>query len=167
MFETSGTVDEFMLAEIYKAFMPKWYTLMQIIPVAILFGLAASATMRSQYVPAGIYLIIAVIFFRYMRSRTSREACRDLKLMQKASGQVEIFYRTVLNDDGIETGIPNSEVRTAMPYTSVVQLVETRELYVVLSRERESLYIFKNRLSPDDRKALLDYLRAKCPSLSM
>lgn len=159
MFETAGKLDIFTLELVFQKMMPKWYPAAACVPVLLLFALAARATLRGQVLYAGVYLVFAMFLAVIARNKTRQEAKRSLQRMQKISRQEEPAYQTVFEEDGIYTRLLETEIQAKIPYAAIVRAVETERLIVLITEQRESVFVFRTAL--EDYNAFRRFLREK------
>ena len=159
--KTSGVVDEFVLQQIMKKTQPLWYRLISWGSTAVLFILAAVASLHRQVIPAGTYLIFAMLIVTLVRRRDRKEASRSVAQMQKISGKDKLIYETELQENGIYTNLKGTNLNSFIPYVDLAKIIDVGDIIVVVSKKGESAYIFKNCMSSEKKDTLLHQLEDK------
>lgn len=165
MFETTGTIDNQALQQLFKESMPRWYRIIQNIPVVLLFFLAAYATANHMVAHASVYLIFAMLFLTLTRGRIKTETTKLLKRMKKITGSDTPKYLTRFEDNAIYTQAVGTKYFALIPYEDIVKKQITQEFIILFTQKNENIFVFKNQLTKEQQIELANFLNTKMAHL--
>ena len=159
MFETTGMIDEPMLRSIGQNLLSPRIRLVYGIFCALCVAMAVlNIDTREPGRTLFFLLLLAVLLIeRVLLQRKTLKT--NLARFREACGSDQISYTTRLEETGIRGENHATHASTVIPYEHFVQLAETDTAYILFTRARQFLPVFKS--GPEYPQAFLDCLKSK------
>ncbi len=167
-FETTGTVDESVLAELKWQMVPDKQKKLKIALSALLFVLGILYFLYPKWYLAGSALIVlAVVSVAELLFLPRRYIKMNLANMRESSGCEAYLYTTYFEEDGIRLFNLTNSGQAKYLYSNIVKVVETQRILALATKQNQFVMAFKEGLEPGEKEELLDLLREKCRKLKV
>ena len=159
MFETTGMIDEPLLRSIGKNLLSPRIRLVHGIFCALCVAMA-SLNICTHDLGGTLFFLLLLAVLLIERFFLQRKTIKtNLARFREACGSDKITYTTRLEETGIRGENHATHASTVIPSEHFVQLAETDTAYILFTKARQFLPVFKNGL--EDPQAFLDCLKSK------
>jgi len=164
MFRTSGAIDEKSFKEICFQTLPDAYfiaigafSIFTIVMIVI--AIISSDTQNILFLLGGLALFWFLIIARY---HTYKNKVID---KMKSTGHSEIKFTSFFDDDKVNLINDSNGAQSSVGYKVFVKYAESDTLILLLTRHSQFVPIFKDRLKPGERDALIEFLKPRCTKI--
>ena len=159
MYETTGIIDEPLLRSIGKNLLSPRIRLVHGIFCALCAAMAFLNIYTREPGRALFFLLLLAVLLieRILLQRKTLKT--NLARFREVCGSDQITYTTRLEEAGIRGENHATHASTVIPYEHFVQLAETDTAYLLFTRARQFLPVFKSDLA--DPQAFLDDLKSR------
>lgn len=166
MFETTGVMDEALLQEMKKYLLSPKRKAVLLVLIALLavFGAAGLAVKIYIWTAAAVVLIVLVL--AVLRSAPDKIVKTMLSRMEETNGKREASYTTRLTEEGVSVCNNDTGASACVHYDMIDSLKETKSAYLMITRSRQFIVLFKEERTPDQLLEMLDFLKSKPTQIS-
>lgn len=159
MYQTSGFVDEDLLAQIGVYFIPYQSRLIFRVCINLFILLFAGLICVLKLLPAAIALSVAIFFMRAQANAKKRCMQATVLRLRELSKSGKVRYSSKFNKNEIlaENGATGS--RSTIPYEEIAEVVLRPDIYLLVSKKGDLIFVFRNRL--ENEKEFLNFLFGK------
>jgi len=161
MFRTSGAIDDRSFKAICFQTLPDSYFItigaFSIFTIVMIVAAIISRdTQNILFLLGGLALFWFLIVARY---HTYKNKVVD---KMKSTGHSEIKFTSFFDEDKVNLINDSNGARSSVGYHVFVKYAESDQLILLLTRHSQFVPIFKDKLKPGDREALIEFLKKKC-----
>lgn len=156
MYQTSGFVNHEMLTQIGRYFIPYQSRMVFRVCINLFVLLFFGFICVLKLLPAALMLAIAIFFVR-SRSRAQKRCMEATMLrLRELSDSAQIRYSSKFNKNEIQAMNHTTNSRQNIPYAEIVEMVLKPDLYLLVSRKGELVFVFRSMLQ--DEEAFVSFL---------
>lgn len=146
MYQTSGFVNEELLTQVGVYFIPYQSRMVFRVCINLFVILFFGFICVLKLLPAALMLIIALFFYRARQK--ARISCKEatLRKLKELSGGARIHYSSRFGKEEILAENYTSRSRGSIPYRDIVEFVQRPDIYLLVSRSGELVFVFRSQL---------------------
>lgn len=159
MYQTSGFVNKDLLTQIGVYFIPYQSRMVFRVCTNLFVLLFFGFVCVLKLLPAAIMLAIAVFFLRAQSNAGKRCMEVTVRQLQELSGSAQIRYSSKFHKNEILAENHTTKNRSTVPYTDIVEVVLRPDIYLLVSRKGELIFVFRAQLERE--KEFVNFLLGK------
>lgn len=166
-YRTSGILDENAYREIARFSVGRWRVWLFRVCSVLLGLLALFMLMVKEYHYMALFLVFTVFFSfapMLMRKLYARSA---LKLIKETYPDGYVRMETLFNEEGVILRNLSSGGKGVLSYGILRQAAETEHYFYVSTKARQFTLVFKDMLTPEQKRDFLPFLQEKCPDIKV
>lgn len=166
-YRTSGVIDASTYREISKFSVSRgrvWFARI----CSVLLGLLTVFELIIQdYLYTAIFLIFTILF-ALLPALIARLSIRTaIKRMRETYSEGCMRIETFFTEEGIALHNLSAGGQGTLSYEAIQQLVETEHYFYLSTKANQFILVFKDLLTPEERRTFPLFLNEKCPQLKV
>ena len=166
-YRTTGTMGEPELREIQKYLFRSRLDWVRWIAVAVIAVAALLALIARDWFYGVLYSALVVFFCLFPHLIQSRYIKNQLSRMRENSPEGVTRYESFFTVDGVVLRNLTNHGEGMIQYESLALAASTANLFLIMSKSRQFLLVFKDCLTPEQRESFLPFLKETCPKLKV
>lgn len=166
-YRTSGTMNEDTLREFGRYLLPprsKWLALLFVLLFA---AVAALNFVGGNMVMAAICAAAALVFVVEVPLVKRKLLRNNIARLREAYPDGACRYESFFTVDGVHIHNLSNGGETLFRYEHFARAAETEHIFFVISKTQQFFVVFKDCLTPEQRKSFLPFLKEQCPKLKI
>ena len=158
LFKTTGVLDEMVLKEVAKKGILKSEkgAAISCFLLYLVFSAAGYSALAAVFFSFGLFLVLWQLFL-FKRITIKNNLC----VMQEFNGVTEYQYTTWFDEEGVVVLNLTSHAEGKLKYTSLKRIFETDHIFVLQTKNKQFVPIFKSGLSADEVEELTVFLKTQ------
>ena len=159
MFETTGIINERIVAEMLPKDMP--HLNRNTIILSIGFILLA---LQYPFGTIGFTLIMFCSVWPFVVNRMYRKKYMEVNMnaiRTFTDGGDSLRVTTIFHDDNVTMSLPNQENPVTLAYEDLHRVIETESIWCLSATSHSAVYVFKDQLTSNEKTSLMDFLKSK------
>ncbi|MEG2892252.1 MAG: YcxB family protein [Clostridium sp.] len=165
MFETTGIYNEKLIKETAKHKYNRSQVWTSVTLCIIFLGVDVVSILLGYSQLGYIFFSGSILIVIADYIATKLRVSRSVKLLEEIYGSCEVEYRTEFNEEGIVVYNLNANSSNSIGYSSFKKIIESSDVFVILTKAEQCLFVFKGCLSVDEIIEFKKFIREKCPSI--
>ena len=166
-YRTTGAMGETELREVRNYLYPSGFTWGARIFSVLIAVVALLPLIAKDWGSAALYSALAVFFVLFPNLVQRRYIKLQLSRMRENSPDGMIRYESFFTVDGAVLRNLTNHGETLLRYEAIAAAASTPNLFLIMSRSRQFLLVFKNCLTPEQQESFLPFLKERCPKLKV
>ena len=166
-YRTSGVIDESTYQEIGKIAMNRKYIWFTRIAAVVMMLLAALMLIAQNKFYMVLCLVLAVFFALCPRRILKKQLKVVIKRMQEAYPSGSMQMETWFTGEGVAVHNLTDGGQIMLPYGTLQRVAETERYFYLVTKATQFTLVFKDLLTPEERKAFLPFVQGKCPDIKV
>ena len=156
LFKTTGVLDEMVLKEVAKKGILKSEkgAAISCFLLCLVFSAAGYSALAAVFFSFGLFLVLWQLFL-FKRITIKNNLC----VMQEFNGVTEYQYTTWFDEEGVVVLNLTSHAEGKLRYTSLKRIFETDHIFVLQTKNKQFVPIFKSGLSAAEVEELTVFLK--------
>lgn len=166
-YRTSGTMNEDTLREFAKYMLPPRSKRLALIFVLCFSGTAVLNFVGGNMVMAVICAVAAAIFIVEVPLIKRRMLRNNIARFRESYPDGACRYESFFTVDGIQIHNLSNGGESLLRYEDFSRAAETEHVFFVISKMQQFFVVFKDCLTPEQRRSFVPFLKEKCPKLKV
>lgn len=167
-FRTSGHVlDEATFYEVKKYLYPilKQKVIMTITIIAIIVGLILFLGL-SKYIIGILLIVFGLLFLMDALVARGRAVRKSIKQIRQITGKDYCTYNYTFTEKDLFVRCMETNMNEHIPYTNLVRRTETKNAFVLFTKESRMIIFRKNKLEGKDMEKVIQIVDERCPEMT-
>lgn len=172
MFENSGIINEETIKESkIHAISPKSKKFFKIFSIicsligllSIILGVVISDTFWILYgVFFGVLAVISILVIFYVQNIFQK---KNIEMIKEISKSNSFKIETIFNEECAVLNNLTTSAKVEIKYESFVRFAETSNMYLLITKSGQQIFIFKNCLNEEEINSFKKFIKEKCKNI--
>ena len=164
-YRTSGIIDESTYSEIHKVAFGSFRFIRVLTVITGILTLVM--LIANESVSMSVFLILTILLIWWPKNAVKSSLDMTAKRLHESYPAGYMQVETWFTDEGMATHNLSDGARLLLSYSVLGRAAETERYFYIATKAGQFNLVFKNMLTPEQKRDFLPFLQQKCPDIKV